>query len=333
LKSRWEQSGDVSVYASYTVVEVGVVTHAGEVYSAAQWAAKFADVNSPDTLYDSSALDSSQCYKSSFDRGNLIEFVYFKVSDERTFAIRCSYTDLNNALIGSAHFQSQNLLLMPNAANYQNSLADIVYFADGVNFDAGKIPSSYFNYSVGITPADLNVLVDEKYGDGELYTQILEDKLASMGHTSDLIANLRLQADPFGLGKTMYLASLYEILIVIQNADKFLSVFDTINDVFVANWIWANIAYTKILCGYFAAPVRDSYDVSFSTIHEVVYGFSQTTTPQSLYASNLQYRYETSQRMYEAMRYCQVSGVEYVDRGGIWVNSLFLMSFQLSDLI
>ncbi|MDR2147708.1 MAG: hypothetical protein LBE91_14740 [Tannerella sp.] len=71
---------DMTVFASFTVVEIGVITHLGEILSAQGWIDKYGD-----SMF--TWTGSYWIQNSAVSRDNLIEFIYFKLSDTKAFAL------------------------------------------------------------------------------------------------------------------------------------------------------------------------------------------------------------------------------------------------------
>ena len=90
-------TGDMVVYASYTVVEMGVVTYAGEIMSVGGWINKYG-VNLYEKM-ESSPLPAERWAMIPGQRENLISFLYIKASDSKSYAIPFAQ-ELGNARIG-----------------------------------------------------------------------------------------------------------------------------------------------------------------------------------------------------------------------------------------
>jgi hypothetical protein len=92
IESGYAVSGDMTVYASYTVIETGVITHKGEILSPQRWIDKYADsVGVIDQYGVHRIIDGMQ--------ENLIEFFYFK-DDDRAYALMSTYFDGKDLRLG-----------------------------------------------------------------------------------------------------------------------------------------------------------------------------------------------------------------------------------------
>lgn len=88
---------DVTVFASYTVIEIGFITHNGEILSAGRWVEKYGH-NIFEPAQNSYGIQLIESH-----RGDLIEFMYFKISHDRAYAISTNYTDINGVERGSLY--------------------------------------------------------------------------------------------------------------------------------------------------------------------------------------------------------------------------------------
>ena len=178
---------DMTVYASFTVIEIGVITHNGEIMSAQGWIDKYGDPMFIWTGLYWSITDGEA-------RNNLIEWVYFKLSSDKAIAYPSranlrwlmniqALNDLNYAPSGVDWWQYMN--------NYNGF--DAPRFDDGAPVwgDGTVIPSyllahplSYdppYPLSDNTKPLNLQKLADLRaYDDGKNWFNTMRSALAGV---------------------------------------------------------------------------------------------------------------------------------------------------------
>jgi hypothetical protein len=328
VESDYTVTSDMVVYASYTAIEVGVVTRAGKVYSATNWGNKFGRKGSPDALYrfdENGEASGLLGFLDDYDAGNLIEFVFFKAG-AKAFGARSNY---NEGGVSYGSYLPVNTKYIPDEIyTTANALDDIVFYADGTNNEAGKIPSVYYRNISPYTsiPDDFTLLINSMYGNGKAYTAILDAKLNSLGYSSEVIALLKNQKDPFGLNEHAYFVSLYEADLIFRHRSVFLEVFKTIDRIMrPVNGGTSASSVSKFLASYRGSDMSGS---GFTQMHDnLVNGESVQI---GCYTSNIYHRIESSQAFWRTCTYTLFpNGSIQVNQNGYqYINGLFVLDLS-----
>ena len=342
---------DISAYASFTVIEIGVITFNGEVYSGQQWADKFAHRNSPDLLLNLEFIAKEYAsgfgnrnYKEGVDLNNLIEFIYFKTG-EKAFAVRTMIYDQGAEMcVGGSflpqvtgHYTNYKEFLPNDVRNMINAFDDIVFYPPFDADDPGKIPSIKATKVPIYASYDLTIILEEKYGNGELYTDLLEMKLASLGYTAEAITFAKAQNNPLVTGKKGYVASMYEGKIILDNVSVVYSIYASIANAMTGDIINDIYNYNNIAGNYNLAFVSPSnLFSSLAVIDNPVYGSGMNfPRPTGFYYAHCSNMYKYNDQSYDYWHLCRYnpshsSTVGVVENYASQILNLFI--FDVSDV-
>jgi hypothetical protein len=223
-------TNDMIVYASYTVIEVGVITHAGEVLSVAKWISKYG-LN----CYESqgSGMNFRWILKESM-RGNLVEFIYFKANDEKAFALASEYMHTDGNLQTSSwddHFCEISLNLRPIWSGVDARFVNYVYDSEN-HADYSEMIFPFMHNPPDYTSKGMpQEAIDYLFGlmDGKAYCEAFYNATVEAGSVSPVLKKIR----EWNVGElvpegSFYVASPGEMYMIAVNRQKFLDAYSAL---------------------------------------------------------------------------------------------------------
>ena len=166
---------DLKVYASYSVLEIGFITRNGEILSADKWLSKYGA-----TIFEpivSGASFPVQLIDS--HRGDLIEFMFFKTSDDKAYAFSAEFVDENGFNRG---------MDWTSLKSWGGNGLDMKSLMEGVGYSPFLVDSRYYDSkSTKICP----FLVDPPNFSNQIVPQYLIDSIMEFDDTKNLCRAFR----------------------------------------------------------------------------------------------------------------------------------------------
>jgi hypothetical protein len=225
---------NIIVYASYSVVEIGVITHAGEVMSVQSWINTYGQVSDEvptgcyvkmEPVYGGYRIDVPDERKK-----NLVRYMYTKASATNAMAVSVTFTDTNGVNFGDSSLSLGGEGLLTELLNIPGFyVPDSTEVRDYYNYNQQwwniypltwepplTFPVDYNVSPKGFPPDAYSKYFTEQYGDGETMTDIfyniVKDYTSSNGITGspgiDIIRGWPL---PPGVTHKFHVASVYEL--------------------------------------------------------------------------------------------------------------------------
>jgi hypothetical protein len=225
-------TSNLAVYASYTVVEFGVITYAGEIMGVNKWISKYG-VNLYDFYPNDSPYPTLRLKEGA--RDNLIAFIYAKMSQDKAFAMTLSYHE-DSALsgVGGANLGGGGV----------DVSANFPFVVNETTFSGGGIPVSERIYPFMHDPPDYSTpgVPDDYMNRVNNYDNGLADTITRIQALEGIWDNYDTKGSPsakdnynrelppiFG-GRRLYITSPYEAHIIAQNKDKILSTVNALEE-------------------------------------------------------------------------------------------------------
>jgi uncharacterized repeat protein (TIGR02543 family) len=235
-------TADITVYASFTVIEIGVITHDGEILSAQGWIEKYG-VNLY-SIYDSGSGNLRVFFKNDDDslKDHLVEYIYFKDGDF-AFGIACDHLDdgsSRNMLSGGTDFfNMQQVLTSPdsvlngkayqisafinqqgigiggyNSGIYPRMLDPMMTFADALQFT-----------QTGVNEAAVEAILNNKNG------KQLTAEIIAVGQSTELTGMQTWAIDTPALqNEKFYVGTPYEYSILSKNLPRLWDLIDILDN-------------------------------------------------------------------------------------------------------
>ncbi|MDR1116207.1 MAG: hypothetical protein LBL33_08715 [Tannerella sp.] len=237
-------TGDMTVYASYTVVETGIITHAGEVMSVQRWIDKYGKVTdeAPTGCFVIQGPDQSGTgYKIDVPaerRQNLVRYFYIKTSNDKAFAYSVGFKNEDNAYIGAGDdsmpygLGGDGLLdeFLGVPGFYIPESTEIRDLYNYSNIRWGVYPEMFrpsLSYPVDYDSAPKEFPSDgfsrmflEENGDGEAMTEIYRNIVVNAGGSSPAIDFIRTWPLPPSVTRKFYVPTIYDMRIYEDNIQK-----------------------------------------------------------------------------------------------------------------
>ncbi|MDR2917841.1 MAG: hypothetical protein LBV72_00540 [Tannerella sp.] len=130
-------TNNMEVYASYTVIEIGVITYAGEVISVSRWIEKYGKINDGASgIYHTEIRDSvNWLVPIEEQRKNLVRYMYWKESNDLVYGYSTGYIDRAGRNIGNSLLDSGGTSNIYNLGGSNKDMAG----TDIYNYDISSI--------------------------------------------------------------------------------------------------------------------------------------------------------------------------------------------------
>ena len=234
-------TGDMIVYASFTVVEVGIITFAGEIMSAKGWIDKYGD-----DLYELSTVNPyPQSYTSlkikDGQEENLVSYIYYKITPDIAFAV--PFTQYIDGKRLGVQLLGQNAQISGDAAlgGYGIDITDSVplnvnmrylYYDLGESVENRRYPGmhipEHWDDMLNTPPGIPQYMADliNNFNDGYGVTVARREALRGVTDTQGVVGSpfleslLRIPATDIIDPALLYMASPYESIEMLKNHAK-----------------------------------------------------------------------------------------------------------------
>lgn len=230
-------TSDMTVYASYTAIEIGIFTFDGEIMSAEKWIEKY-DKNM--YYYDTSGVNPTWKFNENY-RDKLVYGVYFKASESKSFGLVAQYKDSYGKYHGGVDMQNKiggsNLDLSQFGVTSVNARQMSSPTNPPYKFPGLFTPEDFDNtQNLGIPQSVINeiLLFDNGKQDTDLFYQNVQGYTDNMGIVGspylEIIKNWSAGTTiPLG---SFYIPSLFDLNLIAKNRQKVLDVIDLLNTSF-----------------------------------------------------------------------------------------------------
>ena len=224
ISSAYAVKTDISVYASYTVVETGIITRKGEIMSVEEWIVKYGEnIFEPCTFM---GYEQYVILKESH-RDDMIEFIYLNTS-EKAIAVSHNYDDEN----GFHHGIS--IGIYNGHTSVGGAGQDMIRLIENVGYSPYFVDArgngQFLDYP---NPVNLAYIFDKikNFDDTKNYCNAwrlaLEGITDNNGETGapyfDMLYNIESEVIPKG---SFYAASIKEIKLIIENKSRILGIIE-----------------------------------------------------------------------------------------------------------